>query len=427
MIIIETVYYYGQDGEIVSDEIKRIFKLGTQEMEYSDNLRKDVFNVVGFVFQKEKILVIFPKHFMEYSEIVHLNESHLESKTETRLLYEVIKKYSESENTTATARKYIGAIGEAKYESDYPFAPFFEVYEYYQKYGLYREKDIQIKNKGTGKVAWKQTIQKSQKIISGGNLLFSPLYVYKKNFRHVFVTECMEFVIGYTLDFFHDFLNLQNPNFGKPQFDYFSNIDYVIAQLNKAKGEVFKDVQKKLIQSLIDFFVQYKTTSYGGKTHVKIRHFNMVWQKMVGAYLNRHFIGMDESRTLAKFDASITESSVRFEDMTFNDIDDSHHNFSIDIDHAAFEDDELYIFDSKYYSNANDLNYKQFAYNEILRYVHEGLRAINNVLLLPGRMDSGLHFSLSDKYIGESRKDVGCKIIEQYLNPIDIMKDYVEG
>ena len=396
-------------------------------MKYSDELHRDVFNIVGFVFQKEKILVIFPKHFMEYSEIVYLNENHLESKTETRLLYEVIKKYSESENTNAIARKYIGAIGDAQYESDYPFASFFEIYEYYQKFGLYRVKDIQIKNKGTGKVSWKHTIQKSQKIISGGNLLFSPFYVYKKNYRHVFVTECMEFVIGYTLDFFHDFIVLPNPNFGKPQFDFFSNIDFVIAQLNKAKEEVFKDVQKKLIQSLIDFFVQYKATSYGGKTHIKIRHFGMVWQRMVGEYLNRHFAGMDESRTSALFDTSITESSVQFEDMTFNDIDDSHHNFSINIDHVAFADDELYIFDSKYYSNANDLNYKQLAYNEILRYAYEGVTAINNVLFLPGHMNSLLHFSLSNKYIGESRKDVGCRIIEQYLNPIDVMRDYVEG
>ena len=64
VIVIKTIYYYGQDGDVVSDEIKRTFKLGTQEMEYSDRLRKDVFNVVGFIFDKEKILVIFPKHFM---------------------------------------------------------------------------------------------------------------------------------------------------------------------------------------------------------------------------------------------------------------------------------------------------------------------------------------------------------------------------
>lgn len=423
MIIIEAVYYYGQDGEIVSEELINTFGLGTPEMEYSDKNRANVFNVVGFLFYRDKILVIFPKHFMDYSRIAQLNEKHLESKEEIRLLYKVIKKYSESENTNASARKYIGAID--KYDSDYPFAPFFEVYEYYQKYGLYREDNVQIKNDGHGKIAWKQTIQKSQKIISEGNLIFSPFYIYKKNYRNVFVTECMEFVIGHTLDFFHDFLDLPNPNFRKPKFDYFTNIDFVLAQLNKAKGTTFKDTHKKLVQSLIDFFGQFKKLIYGGKTHIKIRHFNMVWEKMVELYLNRHFIGMDEGGTSALFDKSTIKSSVKFTKKTYNDIDYSSHNFSIEIDHYSFDEGELYIFDSKYYSNATDLNYKQFAYNEILRYAHAGIKAINNVLLLPGNMRSQLHFLLSDKYIGDPRKDIGCKIIEQYLNPIDVMQDYV--
>lgn len=407
----------------MSSDIKRTFDLGTQEMEYSDQLRCDVFNVVGFVFCDKKTLVIFPKHYMEQEELDLLNTTNEESIEDIKLLYGVIKKYCDKENTSATARRYIGPYDEDMYESDYPFAPFYDVYEYYQKYGLYREKETNIKANSLGKISWKHTMQKSQKIMGENNLIFAPLYVNKKNYRHVFLTECMAFVIDYTIERFSDFVVLKQTGMKKSKFDYLNNVDYVLQQLNKAKNEVFKDVNKKLVQSLIEFFVQYREKAYGGKIHIKIRHFNIIWQKMLGYYLNRHFIGMSTNGEQTLFDGNITESTIRFEDVIYNDIDDSPHGFSIDIDHVAITNNELYIFDSKYYANANDFNYKQFAYNELLRYYINDIVAINNVLLLPGRSGSGIHFSMSPKYQGP--RTIGNKIIEQYLEPRDVMRDYV--
>lgn len=423
MNTIKTLYYYGQDGEVVSDEIRSTFKLGTQEMEYSDRLKRDVFNVVGFVFQNEKILVVFPKHYMKHDRLNELNHSHEESVEDIKLLYDVIKKYCEKENTTASARSYMGFLDDKKYESDYPFAAFYEIYEYYQKYGLYREKETLVKKNEKGKISWKDTMQKSQKIISGGNLIFAPIYASKKNYKHVFITECMAFVIDHTIEYFSDFLSMKKTDMQKSKFDYLGNIDYVINRLIASKNEVFKDINKKLVQSLIDFFVQYKDVSRGGKIHIKIRHFNMIWQKMIGYYLNRHFVGISADGNAVLFDDSIVISNVTFEDKTFDDIDDSSNHFYIDVDHFAMSNDKIYIFDSKYYSSIGELNYKQFAYNEILRYYNPNVTEINNVLLLPGKHESGVHFSLSSKYIGP--RSIGGKIIEQYLEPVDVMKDYI--
>ena len=44
-----------------------------------------------------------------------------------KLLFDVFVKYTKEVSTTAKAAKYIGAKPE--FESDYPFAPFFEVYK----------------------------------------------------------------------------------------------------------------------------------------------------------------------------------------------------------------------------------------------------------------------------------------------------------
>lgn len=414
------IYYYGQDGTVVDDELTRIFGLGTKEIRYSDKLRKNVFDMVGFVFKNDMTLVVFPKNYYENSYIDLLNKSHQELNQDVRLLFGVIKKYCETEKTSASAGSYMGA--DDGYDSDYPFKPFYEVYEYYQKYGLYKEKETKVVESASGKINWKSTISKANKIISGGNLIFSPFYVSKKNFNTVFITDCMAFIIDHTIDNYHDFLCMKKTS-AKPKVDFLMNIDYVLMQLKISQNTVFKDVHKNLINSMIEFFEEYKEKARGGNTHVKIRYFDMIWQKMIAAYINKHFSGIDTSTGEAIFDKSLKISVISFKDQTYDDIDDSWHHFSIDIDHLAYENNKLYIFDSKYYTNISDLNYKQLAYNEILRYHYPGTTEINNILLLPGEDHADSHFSYSSGYVG--CRTIGTKIIEQFLSPKSVMEDYL--
>ncbi|MEY8390291.1 LlaJI family restriction endonuclease [Lachnospiraceae bacterium] len=421
---IDTLYYYGQDGEAVPRDIETMFQLGTQEMEYSDKLKANVFRIVGFIFRERKMLAVFPKHYYELHEIESLNQTNAEAAADMRLLFHVIKKYSETERTTASARAYMGADDSDTYDADYPFAAFYKIYDYFRRYGLYREKENKVVSGGSGKISWKASISKSQKIISGGNLLFVPLYVNKKNDRQVFITECMAFVIDYTLDYFHSFLSMKKTGLNIARFDYFRNIDYVLAKLHEAKNAVFKDIHKKLVQSLIDFFSQYKERATGGSVHVKIRHYDMVWQRMTARYLNRHFVGMNPVSHAALFDLSLESSPVRFSAKTYK-ADTSHNRFAISLDHTAFVNHVLYVFDSKYYKALDKLNYKQFAYGEILRYYYPDMTEMHNILFLPGRERAEVHFSLAPDYVGE--RSMGTKIIEQYLEPKTVMKDYLTG
>ena len=174
---------------------------------------------------------------------------------------------------------------------------------------------------------------------------------------------------------------------------------------------------------MIGFFEEYKVKARGGNTHVKIRYFDMIWQKMIAAYINKHFSGIDASTGEALFDKSLKISVISFRDQTYNDIDDSWHHFSIDIDHLAYDNNKLCIFESKYYTNISELNYKQLAYNEILRYHYPGTIEINNILLLPGEEHADSHFSYSSGYVGS--RTIGTKIIEQFLSPKSVMEDYL--
>lgn len=417
------VYYYGQDGEVVDDKIKKLFELDEKELRWSSSHGTSVYSVVGFVFKENNILVVFPKHYYTNTELSLFNGKNLELTEDIELLYNVIKRYNEKKNITAHAQAYMGA--KEDFDSDYPFQPFYEIYGYFQKYGLYKEKSEEIVPNGSGRISWKKTISKANKIISDGNLIFLPLYSKKKNYNSVFVTDCMAFIIDYTIDHFHSFLNLKKTNHSSDRFDYFGNIEYVLMQLKQYSNTVFKDIHKQLLLSMIAFFEQYKdkTKAKGGNIHVKIRYFDMIWQDMMAQYLNKHFVKVDTADNSLIFDTSLTSSSILFSDRTFGDIDDSTHNYSIDVDHLAYNNNILYIFDSKYYFEAKELNYKQYSYNEILRYHFAGTTNIFNALLLPGNDSSLLHFSLSSKYQG-SRK-TGNTIIEQYLSIKEVMKDYL--
>ena len=417
-----SVYYYGQDGCNVSSEIIKLFKLGPREIKYVDQSEKYVFDFVGFIFQGNCILTVFPKHYFLEGEIQKYNVDHPRLYRDIKLLFDVIQYYKKHEKTKAVAKTYLGEF--TGYESNYPFKSFFEVYRYYQLYGLYEEKENKVTTGNKGKISWKTTILKSNKIISEGNLIFTPLYVNRKDYNEVFLTECMIFIIDYTIDFFKDFFCMKKT--GKNcRFNFESNIDYVLMQLKINYSKNYKDINKNLIQNMIEFFREFKKKSIGGNTHIEIRYFDRIWQQMIESYLNKHFAGINKSTGAAIFNARSHETKIDFVTERFNDIDNSTHQFYIEVDHIAKDDDRLYIFDSKYYTSVTELNYKQIAYNEILRYYFQKLNHMHNILFLPGPEGSKLHFSYSSKCVG-TRK-YGTNIIEQYLNIKRVMEDYIKA
>lgn len=416
-------YFYGQDNHNVDDINLSYFNLDKGDLKYSKSNKKEQFDFVGFVLDESSLLTVFPKNFYNANDLKEINRNNNFITEEIKLLFDVFIKYTNETNTTAKATTYIGGIPEFK--SDYPFAPFFEIYRYFKQFGIYRESNVEIKPSASGAINWKKTLQKSQVVVSNGNLVFFPFYRNKRKDENVFLSECMVFVIDYTINSFPYFLKLPRTGYKIGSFDFIKHREYTLQKLRQINSTTYKDSSKRLIENLIKFFEQYKKTPKGGKIHIKLNYFDRIWERMIEVYLNKYFESVDDSLNKINFDRDIHSSTLSFQTKEFK-VDNSPNNFKIRLDHFAHDDESIYIFDSKYYENVSELDYKQFSYNELLRGSVSEDTKIHSALLLPHNNNfANVHFSINPTYLGS--KKTGIKIIEQYLNVREVMQTYISN
>ncbi|MFT9817775.1 hypothetical protein [Lysinibacillus sp. NPDC056185] len=392
------------DGSIVSDAIISKFDLRahSRNLRYSSRVKADVLDFVGFVIKDDNILVVLPKHYTDPARIPLLNDSDM------ALLFKTLLKKQINYN--------LDYIGEMEYfESSYPFNAFFEVYKYFKNYGLYHETNTIIKPGNNGKISWKDTIRKSQVIINEKNVIFSPLYIKRNYTEEVFLTECMAYVINKTIRVFSSFINLKSVQNINIHEEAFENKDYVVSKLRVIATRLFKDKEKKLIKALIEYF---ENKNQGGNIVFKHYNFELVWESVVNEFLNKHLSGIKDG--FPNFDLENRNIKRNFSKGRFY-INNSNGNHRIEPDHYYIDGDNQYILDSKYYTSLSNIDYKQIAYNTILRSQVDG--ETYNALFLPTheKINSSLYFDLNESYYN----DKGIKIIATYLTVKDSMEVYV--
>jgi hypothetical protein len=415
---------YGQDSENVIQDPTVKISLHPGDTRFIKKEKRTVYDFVGFVIHDKETLAVFPKHYFSESELSIRNKTGAVKDEDILLLFQVLRKYTESTKSKAKADRYLGSIEE--YESDYPFQAFFDVYDYYTKYGIYFEEEDIVTAGQKGKISWKHTIQRSNVIVSGGNIVYIPLYSKQKNVKSAFISDCMIFVINHTIRNFPYFLSIKPITGQYKEQDFIRNRDYVLRTLYQTRNHIFKDIHKKLVSSLIDFFEEFDSLKHGGAIHLKINYFDAIWEAMVHKYLNDCFAGIEASGDSIVFDETLSKSPVSFNKATF-EIDNSVNGFKIMLDHYGIQKGEQYIFDSKYYYKPNKLNYKQFTYNMVVDSYKYGAKGIKtySALLLPGNKVSGLHLDLKKEFGG--LKGGPHQIIEQYLDIKKVMMHYVES
>ncbi|WP_314073348.1 hypothetical protein [uncultured Granulicatella sp.] len=305
-----------------------------------------VCDFTGFLVNKENdVLTVFPKHFPVSTESLE-KDSHL--------LFNVLMKAFNSKPNSM-----IGPDSSSNFQSDYPFASFFRVYNYFSEFGLLFEERTLVKPNQGGKIKWKETISKADFYLENGKTILFPFFYEKKYNFSSFLTEAMIFAIDYTLIKFQYFIDLSDTGREFPNFDFLGNKEYVVDALHSYKELEFKDSNIDLLDALIDFYTQIRA---GGNYYLKHYSFKSVWEDMVKEFLNGNF----DSFVNGELKLKSNVYNARFEKPMFfpNSFNDSHY---FQPDYYLVDDlKNQFIFDAKYYSNTRGMNYKQICYNLFL-------------------------------------------------------------
>lgn len=386
--------YVMMDGEEVTSIVKDKFFNHASDYENGDLKVKQgkapTLNFVGLMIRSDgDILLSMPKHYYSESAIISMKE--FLNSTYEQDLKNLIGLLASMDNKDG---------GMSDLSNNFPLAAYLFVYRYRQKYGLFREEARQDKRGWRGSIHWNRTIKRVQPLLSNHQLIYPYFYLLDKQEYETFLSECMKYVLNVGAKVFSPFvkLSLESLQYSEGMFE---NSEWVIAQLNQCLQQVYIDHQRALIQHLIAFFAK-ENGMEDGLYRLRSQTFAGMWEKMVEYYLNYHFDTVKEEQL--KFTTQLT-TPKQFKKITFNQIDESNNNYSIELDHYLECENERYIFDAKYYHNLKELNYKQIAYAFLLKHQgdndsfwnHDNKRTYS-ALILPtaeNQISTELHFQLN--------------------------------
>lgn len=375
-------------------------------------------NFVGFVVQRESIIVSFPKNYFEESDLLNISQVELVEHVDILIEYFSIE-----------TRDLDSLYGGSNPVNSFPIQAYLYICNYYFAHGLYVD-SIKHEVKGYGgAINWNKTIKKSNKYISDGNIIFDPFILNEHNKQSNFITESMKHVLkdGY-LNFGRLF------KVGVPFSEESSvvdnlDVDAIIKLLRNELQGVFKDNQKVLILSLIEYFEWHATKET--RMIFITNNFDQAWENLVENILNNHLI------ELLQLEGSIEEindvelSRINFKSQVNQKVKRSYSNsnlgkFNVYYDHLGANENTVVLMDSKYYFEKSGLDYKQFAYNYFLlenSYFNKK-KIIINGLVLPTTKESYSKIML-DWRQSPNKFHRNVYIIEFYCNVKTALKLYI--
>ncbi len=390
------------DGE----QITKAFANEWEILDYCDQYNgKITISFVGVVIKRDKILFSFPKHY----NVALLDD-------------EKIKCMKKILRLIAMNQSNKGGFDNGD-KGEFPIRAYIYIANYYKKHGLYTANEKYYKKGYDGNIDWNKTINKSNKIIQKNGLLFFPFVLKKTRDTSVFISECMNYVLGDANEY-RDIIEMILPYTQKTKNTMFNNKKYVIAKLKQIKNNYFKDSEKKLIQSLIEY-ITWKSEVKDNVRLLTLR-FENYWEEMIGTYLNYQFFdyqddtilwGNEQNNEFIKPEMEFVESEeIRAkQDRAF---------YKIQYDHYMFDEEKkrILLFDSKYFNDeVSSLNYKQLFYHYHLKNQYPNIENIVNGLLLPTSKEyyTKVHIDRTDLD--------GVKIIEHYINLNDVLNFYMKN
>lgn len=375
--------------------------------------RKITISFVGLVIHKDKILFSFPKHY----DIKLINEDE-----KIECMKEILSVISS--NRMKAKGSFDNDIKDLKEE--FPLRAYLNIANYYKKFGLYKNQEGYSDEGYNGRINWNKTINKSNKIFQENTILFYPFILNKVRDKDVFISECMDFILS---DAFKYIKLIDKVISYRPRHNnkIFNNLTLVCNKLKQLRARYFKDSEKKLIDSLVEYFA-WKSNLKDDVRMLTFK-FNDYWEDMIMEYLNGCFFDVENDKiiwkegqenTFIKPSLKATESKSMEEKL-------SRSSYKVQYDHFMKTKNKIYLFDSKYINELNELNYKQLFYHYQLNQKYKKVRKkykkgrkieIINGLLIPTEKEynTKVHIDRTDL------DDV--KIIEHFINLKEVIAYY---
>ena len=363
---------------------------------------KNTINFVGIIIKCNDVLMSFPK------------KCNLNNETENEKI-ELIKKILH-----LFSKEKLNNIGLNQNDyKNFPIRAYYYILNYFKKYGLYKQREIRYKKDFIGNIDWYKTINASLKILQMNGIIFYPFIVKSSENVDVFISYCMDLVLYDAVQystFIEEIYRYKN------KYNHLSSISFevIINELKNIRNNYFKDIEKKLINNLIQYF-EWKSSNLGIFRFITTT-FEYYWEQIVMSFLNSNDINIINDSIVIdnKIDNNkFYNKSIDSLESETTILKNNTRQFQVEYDHIKIDDinKEIYLFDSKYYSEVKELNYKQMVYHYNLLSKYKNYKIVNG-LILP----------TSDKYssrIHIDRSDIdNIKIVEHYLNIKELITNY---
>lgn len=387
------------DGKEIDDEFINEWNIHDLTNYYSN---KNIINFVGLIINRNSVLMSFPKHCDMSGDTEHE-------------IGELIKKIL----YLFCNEKIMHNDIESGDYNNFPINAYAYILNYFKKYGLYKQKYINYKYSYIGNIDWFKTINRSNKILQNNGIIFLPFIVRNHEDMDVYISYCMDLVLGDAAKY-SDFIQIIYPY--KYQYSSMVNMpnDKIINKLKTVKNMYFKDIEKQLIDNLI-WYLEWKSSSNGYFRFVTTS-FQNYWEKLIMSYLNTHNVSCVDDKLVVK---KYTNQNLFIKDSDNVESEKillmkNTRQFQIEYDHIKVDTSNkiIYLFDSKYYSDIKELNYKQMCYHYHLLSKYKDFKIIDGLILPTSKSYySRIHIDRSDID--------NVKIVEHYLNIKDIIKNHI--
>lgn len=362
---------------------------------------------VGFVTDNnDDTYIVFPKHYEPGENL----------EAEASLLFKVITSFIQKSPHTF--------YGGKDYVSNYPFKAFQGIYDYYEQYGLYCEKESRVRPYKGKKFDVKHTLKNTNYYLVSSEVVAYPFYYRNDVVGFTFLTECMVFAINYSIRKFPFLIGHALVDFDIEEDEFISNTNTIIEYLDSIRQTVFNDRILQLIDDLIEF---YSNIRFGGSYYLKHYAFSSIWEQMVEGYLNRHYNGINPITGRMQLSNDVI-NRISFSKVSFypNKADATDR---IEIDHYAVDKGVQLIFDAKYKNYISGIDYKQFAYyvmlNRMREKIHDPVKysqTVCSLVVADNRSWSNINFEMDPLYNYENADII---VFEEHLNIKIVIEDYL--